>query len=235
MGRLTRSQRNKKRDKEAAAKIKTPEQLLVEQQIEDLKAQREEEALFKPEFYRSQGYTLDPATGQYRKMTEEERIAGMNPGEKSAYTIQQLANERTLKAMKGELEIDPAVEQDIASEEERTRADLLKNLGTGYEVSTPGMKRLEEMKAKANALRSQLRHGEISMAEGVSAGRRGELSNIAGNYQNLASPYERMGQEGGLLNRYAQERAAAQAAKEARRNRYAQIGGSLIGASAAFL
>lgn len=225
------NRRKKRRQAEAARQAgPTPEQQLVAQQLEDLKKQRTEEELFRPEFYRSQGYTLDAATGQYRKMSEEERLAGMNPEEKSAYTIQSLANERTLKAMKGELAIDPAVEQDIASSEQTTRAELAAQLGTGYEVSTPGMKRLEEMKAKANALRSQLRHGEISMAEGLVSGRRGERADISGNYRSLSSPYERMGQEGNLLNRYAQERAAAQAAKEARRNRYAQIGGAAIGA-----
>ena len=218
------------RKKKKGSSGPTPEQLLINQQLEDLKRQRAEEELFRPEFYRSQGYTLDAATGQYRKMSEEERLAGMNPEEKSAYTIQQLANERTLKGMRGELAIDPAVEQDIASEEERTRAELTGQLGTGYAVSTPGMKRLEEMKAKANALRSQLRHGEISMAEGLVSGRRGERADISGNYRTLSSPYERMGQEGNLLNRFAQERAAAQAAKEARRNRYAQIAGAGIGA-----
>lgn len=215
----------------------TSEQRLVRLQLEDLERQRKEEELFRPEYYRTQGYTLDPATGEYRKMTEEEKLTSMTGTERSAYDIQNLANERTLKAMKGELAIDPSVERDITESESTTRAALQQQLGTGYELSTPGMKQLEEMKAKANALRYQLRTGEIGTAEALSSGRREELTGIASNYGSLQDPYQRMGQEGNLISYWANERAREQAradaAREGRRNRYAQIAGAGIGAAGA--
>jgi len=221
-----------------AAAGETPEQQLQRMQLEDLIKQREEEDLFRPEYMRTQGYTLDPTTGQYRKMSNEEKLASMDTGERAAYDIQDLANQRTLKGMRGELEIDPGVEQDIAAEEERTRGELSAQLGTGYAVSTPGMKRLEEMKAKANALRSKLRHGEISMAENVGAGRRGELQTSADRYQSASDPYQRMGYQGNALSQYADERNRiidrTVAAKEARRNRYSGLVGSALGAAGSY-
>lgn len=87
--------------------------------------------------------------------------------------IDKLLQERTLKALKGELEIDPALERDLAKQEETLRDTLRAQLGPGYETSSPGIEALQAYQEGANVLRSQARRGELTLSEQLSMARQG--------------------------------------------------------------
>lgn len=87
--------------------------------------------------------------------------------------IESLANERTLKGLRGELEIDPALERDIKTQESTLRDRLQQQLGPGYETSSAGQEAMQRFSEGANALRSQARHGEMTLSEQLAASRQG--------------------------------------------------------------
>lgn len=94
--------------------------------------------------------------------------------------IQKLANARTLKALKGQLEIDPALERDIKSQGEALKDRLRQQFGAGYETSSPGIEALQKFEEGANVLRSQARRGELTLSEQLAASRAGIDSAMGG-------------------------------------------------------
>lgn len=76
--------------------------------------------------------------------------------------LQKTSAERTLKALKGELPVDPSVEQDLARGETQLREELINRLGPGYETSDPGIRALNEFRRQANSIRYQVRYGELT-------------------------------------------------------------------------
>lgn len=119
----------------------------------------------------------DPRYAQQLKLLDlqmksyEDQLNG--PLAKQNKQIQSLANERTLKALRGELEIDPAVERDIKQQEATLRDRLSNQLGSGYETSSAGIEALQKFNEGANILRSQARKGELTLADQLSMSRQG--------------------------------------------------------------
>ena len=81
-----------------------------------------------------------------------------------AQQVQQLSQQRTLSALKGELPVSPGLERDIANSDRILKEALQKKMGSGYAESTPGAYRLAEQDARANELRESERRGEIAGA-----------------------------------------------------------------------
>ena len=79
--------------------------------------------------------------------------------------IQRLLEERSLAALRGDLPVDPALEESLASEEEDVRNRLLQQLGTGYETSSAGIETLGDFFRNAETLREGARTGQLTLAE----------------------------------------------------------------------
>lgn len=97
--------------------------------------------------------------------------------------IQGLLNERSLKALRGELPVDPVLERELASQEQTLRERLTSQLGTGYETSSPGIETLDKFFQTAEGLRSTARRGELTLAEQLGLAR--TESDRAGTAMNL--------------------------------------------------
>lgn len=78
-----------------------------------------------------------------------------------------LAAQRSQKALKGELDVDPAVQQDLARQKEVLHEELLRRLGPGYQNTDSGQRALAELDRNANMVNYQVRHGELSAAQAV--------------------------------------------------------------------
>lgn len=99
------------------------------------------------------GYELLPEVAAQQKRLRE--LQGQQQ------EITGMMQERTLKALRGELPIDPAIERWI-SEGRQTLGDQLRaNLGTGYATSTPGIQALAEFDKRANEIRSAAQRDAI--------------------------------------------------------------------------
>jgi hypothetical protein len=116
--------------------------------------------------YKKQQKLLDLQLKQY-----QDEVSGPEAGQRKE--IERLANEKTLKGLRGELDIDPALERDIKQQEQTLRDRLGAQLGTGYESSSAGIEALQKFNEGADVLRSNARHGEMTLAEQLSASREG--------------------------------------------------------------
>lgn len=108
--------------------------------------------------------------------------------------IEELLLERSEKALKGELPVDPALERNIEEQREVLRARLQEQLGPGFETSTPGIEALQRFEESAEVLRDQARRGQLSLSEQLSLARQGAdiaqgqfTSGLAGLAPNFGS------------------------------------------------
>jgi hypothetical protein len=81
--------------------------------------------------------------------------------------IDSLMQERTLKALKGELPVDAKFEQDRAAARQTLGEVMQRNLGQGWETSTPGSEALVDFDAETDALRAQIREGVLTNNEAL--------------------------------------------------------------------
>lgn len=79
--------------------------------------------------------------------------------------IQRLLEERSLAALKGELPVDPALEENLADKEREVRDRLIAQLGPGYETSSAGIETLGDFFKNAEMLREGARTGQLTLAE----------------------------------------------------------------------
>lgn len=78
--------------------------------------------------------------------------------------------ERTQAALSGDLPIDPALERSIADRETQLRAQLMRQLGPGFETSSPGMEALSRFRRDVEQLRGSARRSDLATAAGLSEG-----------------------------------------------------------------
>lgn len=124
-----------------------------------------------PYFLESAGYKLDPYSGtgeafkigdnQYSLSKAEDPLSDQNK------QIALESGERTLKALRGEVDVDPAVVQDLSRQKEQLEEQLLRRLGPGYATSDAGQRALAEFDRNATAINYSVRHGEMTGAQAM--------------------------------------------------------------------
>ena len=182
----------------SAAPIVMPsptEEALNAEQLQMLKDQRTSQKELEPFILESMGYLRD-ATGKIvrgpdtaedillrkqlalsgydktgNKLTEEQRIAYMTDAEKRSYDLTKLNDERLMKAYNGELEISPALEEELGAEQTQATEVLQRKLGDNWMLSTSGQNMMKQIQQKGNLVREEARRGLITSGEGVAASR----------------------------------------------------------------
>lgn len=137
---------------------------LLSLQTQMLEQQRQQNRVLLPFLAEQEGYdvTLD-ANGQISGITRR-----ADPLRAQSEEIQGLLNQQTLAALRGELPVSPALEQQLAGQEEVLRDRLLAQFGPGYETSSPGIETLGDFFANADALREGARTGAMTLGEQLS-------------------------------------------------------------------
>lgn len=191
------------------------------------------------------GYELLPEVAAQQKRLRE--LQGQQQ------EITGMMQERTLKALRGELPIDPAIERWI-SEGRQTLGDQLRaNLGSGYLTSTPGIQALAEFDKRANEIRSaaqrdaiyntsQLQQAGTQFGSSIDQMRLGNVTGIQtmpfGGAQGLGAAGAALQ---GPLSGYLQDRnmqfqAAVQNAQQANQpSGFGQLLGSVVGGIGGFM
>lgn len=164
----------------------TPEEIaLQKQQLELIQEQRAQNELLKPYFYQLAG--LKEVDGKLVPMTEEEQLAAMNTAQRKQYDVSKLQLEQYEKALKGELPLSQAVENELA----RQRADLetymSRKLGPNWRQSTPGIQALAEFDKKANALREEQMYGKQTGASAMSIAQQDYYNQLLSRSASAAS------------------------------------------------
>ncbi|MEN6373548.1 MAG: hypothetical protein ABFD75_02045 [Smithella sp.] len=116
------------------------------------------------------------------KLTEDQMLAEMTDTEKRDYELNKVAQERQLKAYKGELDISPALEEELTAQENEAKEVLARKLGSNWMLSTSGQTAMKNLQQKANLVREEARQGLISSGEGILTAR--ENNSIVNNSKN---------------------------------------------------
>lgn len=90
--------------------------------------------------------------------------------------VEGLIRQRTLAALKGELPVNPALLRELGQGEEQLRAQLMKQLGTGYETSTPGIEALAQFNQRKSELLEGARRGDLQLGEQMNFAREASRS-----------------------------------------------------------
>tara|TARA_R100001086_G_scaffold235327_1_gene158173 strand:+ start:225 stop:1007 length:783 start_codon:yes stop_codon:yes gene_type:complete len=91
--------------------------------------------------------------------------------------IEGLSLEKELAALRGEGEIDPSLTRSFEEGEETLRESLLRQLGPGFETSTPGIEALANFQQRKTETEFGARRGDLSLFEQLA------LSSQAGRQQ----------------------------------------------------
>lgn len=133
----------------------------LQQQSDILKSSYEQQQLLAPVLYKQLGIT--PKYDKAGKIIGYSEAANPNKSLQEELTGKLL--QRQKDALEGKLPIDPNLTDELGTQERTLRETLFKQLGSGYETSSPGIEALAKFgKNKANLYDSASR-GDLSLAE----------------------------------------------------------------------
>lgn len=222
--------------------VEAPEPSPEERELQTLqldlaRQQAAQQEALQPFILQNQGLTQDPETGELRRLTPEELEAGRTPGEQRAFDITRESQERQLAALRGELPVSPALEQELQQQQTRLEEGLSRRLGGGFATTTAGQQALARQQQTAGVLREEARRGQIGQGQGILAsrlaGQLGQQGQQFGQFQGIgAGGLGLLGglgqaQQGFQFNRQL-EFQAAQQTQANRANQLAGIG-QLVG------
>lgn len=121
------------------------------------------------------------------KLTTDQMLGYMTDAEKQEYNITQAANDRLAKAYAGELDISPALERELSTQQSQLEETLARKLGPSWQQSTAGQNALRNFQESAGLIREEARRGLISSQEGINAARSNTESQGYADNSNIAS------------------------------------------------
>jgi hypothetical protein len=134
---------------------------ILRQQRDIIQSQVKQQELLAPFMYKQMGLTP--------KMDASGKIIGFEEIEDGTSDLRKEIEmgflQRTQKALKGELPVDPALERELSEGEQTLRDHLFRNLGSGYETSSAGIEALGDFQERATTLREGARRGDLTLAE----------------------------------------------------------------------
>lgn len=145
------------------------------------KDQASQQAALMPYLYQQAGFSLNKNDdGSYTVVQ-----APKTEAEQQRAQIQDLANQREIAALQGNLPVDPSVEQDISRgeaqvDEELARRGITPGSGDIYNRAK------NEFQRGANALRYSVRTGQMTTADAIATNRQLELMRKQGQYFDQA-------------------------------------------------
>jgi len=150
-----------------------------------LRQAKEQEKLFKgamPLLAEQQGLKFDEVTGKY---------SYLDPTQQSnKREIERLTTARSLSALKGELPVSATLKKELELQGNQLREKLYRQLGPGYEESTPGVLAMNEFKRMATQLKEDEQYGRLTTTEALNTGRQNmRAGQTASTASALNAPY----------------------------------------------
>jgi len=144
----------------------------------------------------AQYLTTGGRTSAIVPLSEEEKLARMNPLQKAQYEIDLQLAAREKSALAGTLPISPALEEALGKQMTNLESYMETRLGPRWRESTPGMQAVTKMQAQHDMVREEARRGAISeglgqMIAGNQAYTAGSMANY-GPMMNMTSPYAQL-------------------------------------------
>jgi hypothetical protein len=150
-----------------------------------------EQELLAPILYKSLG--IEPQYDQAGKLTgyKEGASAERKRG------IESMFLDRSEAALKGELPVNPALTRDLGEQEGQLKERLFRQLGPGWETSTPGIEAFANFEKRKNELLDASRRGDLTLAEGLGLARDASSLNTFGATMNAGNRYLPTGSSAG--------------------------------------
>lgn len=162
----------------------TPQEIELQQmQLDTLKKQNALYGQLEPYFLQQAGYKKD-ASGNLVKMTDDEYYQGLSNLEKAQYDATRLQAEQYTKALKGELPLSQAVENELTKQRANLESYMSRKLGPNWQQSTPGIQALAEFDKQANALREEQMFGKQTASSAMSIAQQQAYGNLLANQMN---------------------------------------------------
>jgi hypothetical protein len=168
---------NQQLEKTGKQKIKGADRkaLMAERlSLRDLKNRR-------PELERRLG-ELKAAPKQYTNLRKKAPTAE----EQANQGIQDQLTERIKTALSGDLG-SPALQKELKRQEDQLREQLQRDLGNGYELSSPGIRALSDFNERRAAVVDNANRADIEQLRQLQLGGAESLQNMTGNKQKLLS------------------------------------------------
>lgn len=105
---------------------------------------------------------LEKTLDEQGNITGFKRVEGENEGLRNEVEEQLL--ERQLTALRGDLPIAPGLLRDLREQEQTLRESLIRQLGAGFETSSPGIEALANFNLRRNEILEAARRGDIAQA-----------------------------------------------------------------------
>ena len=141
---------------------------------------------------------VDPQQEQLDQLQQqffEQALAELQgEGDPEQAEIRQLLEERSLAALRGELPVDPGLERELSDQERELRERLRRQLGDGFETSTPGIQALSEFETRKQQLLEGARRGDLTLAEQLGLARQSSQQATIGDLFSLGTGAEQLGQ-----------------------------------------
>ena len=134
---------------------------MIDLQRHILERQQEQNKVLLPFFAEQQGYNVTMSKGG-RITSISERF---DPDKEVKKQIERELDQRSLKALRGELPLDPGMERDLASQRKELENRLSSQFGPGFSTASPAQEALQRYDESANILREGARTGQLTLAE----------------------------------------------------------------------
>jgi hypothetical protein len=134
---------------------------LLRQQRDIIGEQSRVQKLLDPFLFESAG--VKPIFDDAGKVIAFDKIE--DPNEALREKIETGFLERTEQALAGELPVNPALLRDLDTQQQAVEERLRRQLGPGYETSTPGQQALQKTLESRNVLLEGARRGDLTLAE----------------------------------------------------------------------
>jgi len=144
---------------EEALRVAQKESIDLQNQI--IKQQQQQNKILLPFLAEQEGFDItQDAEGNISSISKRN-----DPDAELQKQIQRELNERSLKALRGELPVDPGLERDITSQREQLTNKLASQYGSGFSTASPAIEALQRFDESANILREGARTGQLTLAE----------------------------------------------------------------------
>lgn len=186
--------------KKVSAPARSPlEDALLSEQVSAVREQQQLQRLLAPILLEQAGFT--PTLDSSGNIVGVEKKA-LSPEEAERQKLRGAVETGLLKrseaALAGKLPVSPTLEREIEQSQKQLRENLRRQLGSGFETSTPGANALATGSQRAIELREAARRGELTLSEQLGVARLG--ANQAASTGSLARLLGTAGQvqSGGL-------------------------------------
>lgn len=134
---------------------------LLQQQRQIIEEQRAQQRILLPFLAEQEGF--DITTDDNGNITSIKKKFSADDAKRQELESGFL--DRSLKALKGELPVDPALESSLETSEQALREKLQAQFGAGYETSSPAIETLGEFNKNKELLREGARTGQLTLSE----------------------------------------------------------------------